>query len=116
MASTPELVCAGHIVREMIHFPDGVKGPFLGSPPAYSSVATARQGVRTGLVTKIGPDMPEELLAPFAEAGVDTSGIIEGDRTTGSELIYDKDGNKEIRYPSKAEPIKAEEIPNEFKG
>ena len=62
MPSPPDLVCIGHIVREMIYFPDEVKGPVLGSPPAYCSVAAARQGTITGLVTKIGHDMPAELL------------------------------------------------------
>lgn len=113
--SKPELVCVGHIVREMITFPDGVKGPFLGSPPAYCSVAAARQGTKTGLVTKIGPDMPSELLAPFADANVDTTGLLHTDKTTGSELIYDTAGNKEIRYPSKADPIVAADIPEAFR-
>jgi sugar/nucleoside kinase (ribokinase family) len=99
----------------MIYFPDETKGPVLGSPPAYASVAAARQGTKTGVVTKIGPDMPSELLQPFADAGVDTRGIIMTERTTGSELIYDTNGNKEIRYPSKADPIKAVDIPEEFR-
>ena len=98
MSEKPDLVCVGHIVREMISFPDGVKGPFLGSPPAYCSVAAARQGTKTGLVTKIGPDMPSELLVPFADASVDTTGLLHTGTTTGSELIYDANGNKEIRY------------------
>lgn len=116
MGSKPDLVCIGHIVREMIYFPNETKGPVLGSPPAYSSVAAARQGTKTGVVTKIGPDMPDELLKPFIEAGVDTKGIIMTERTTASELIYDNNGNKEIRYPSKADPIRASDVPEEFRG
>ncbi|MBI2841843.1 MAG: carbohydrate kinase family protein [Armatimonadetes bacterium] len=116
MSSTPELICVGHIVREMIYFPDETKGPVLGSPPAYSSVATGRQGVKTGLVTKVGPDMPAELMKPFADAGVDTSGVGSCEKTTASELIYNREGNKEIRYPAKADPIKAADIPQPFRG
>ena len=57
-----DLVCVGHMVREMIRRrrsdgPDQVEGPFLGSPPAYCAVAAARQGAATGVVTRIGPDM-----------------------------------------------------------
>ncbi|OFX13508.1 MAG: hypothetical protein A2Z18_07110 [Armatimonadetes bacterium RBG_16_58_9] len=116
MSGRPDLVCVGHIVREMIYFPDRTEGPVLGSPPAYCSVAAARQGTRTGVVTKIGPDMPDALLAPFSEAGVDTAGILMTQRTTASELIYDPSGNKQIRYPAKAEPIRAGDIPKGWRG
>ncbi len=116
MMEPPELVCVGHLVLEMIHFPDRVVGPLLGSPPAYCSVAAARQGTATGLVTVIGPDMPKVLLQPIAEAGVDTCGLAVGDRTTASNLVYDADGSKEIRYPSKARPIRAEDIPPVYRG
>lgn len=116
MERRPKLVCVGHMVREMIHFPDRVAGPFLGSPPAYCSVAAACQGVLTGVVTKIGPDMPESLLQPLTDAEVDTRGIMRCLRTTASELIYSAGGNKEIRYTTKAEPIVAEDIPPEFRG
>lgn len=116
MATTPDLVCIGHLVREMIHFPDEVQGPVLGSPPAYSAVAAARQGTSTGMVTKIGPDMPEALLRPIRNVGIDTAGILMTDRTTATELIYDAQGNKEIRYPAKADPITAADVPQSFHG
>jgi sugar/nucleoside kinase (ribokinase family) len=114
--AAPELVCVGHLVREMIHFPDAVRGPFLGSPPAYCSVAAARQGTSTGLVSEIGPDMPAVLLEPLVHAGVDTSGLHLGERTTASELIYDEVGHKEIRYPSTADHITVQHIPRQFNG
>ena len=113
---TPDLVCVGHIVREIIRFPDDEKGPFLGGPPAYSSVAAACQGTHTGLVTMIGTDMPQELLKPFSDAVVCTEGIHLQGVTTATELIYDHQGNKEIRYPAKAEPIHAKDIPTLYHG
>ena len=116
MGTTPDLVCVGHVVHEMIHFPDEVKGPVLGGPPAYGSVAAARQGTATGIVTRIGPDMPTELLAPLHECRVDTAGILVGGDTTRSELIYNAEGNKEIRYPAKAPGIRADDIPDAFRG
>jgi len=116
MASAPDLVCVGHLVREVIHFPDRVEGPFLGSPPAYCSVAAARQGTATGLVSEVGPDMPRALLQPLIDAGVDIRGLRTGARTTASELIYNGQGNKEIRYPSKAKAIKAGHIPQAYRG
>ena len=116
MDSPPDLVCVGHVISEMIYFPDGVKGPFLGSPPAYCSVAASRQGTATGVSTKIGSDMPQDLLQLIIDAGVDITGVQTGDRTTTTELIYDENGNKEIRYPSKATPINAEDIPESYHG
>ena len=115
MASTPDLVCVGHVISEMIYFPDGVKGPFLGSPPAYCSVAASRQGTATGVSTKIGPDMPQDLLQLIIDSGVDISGVRTGDRTTTTKLIYDTKGDKEIRYPSKASTIQAEDIPESYR-
>lgn len=116
MAPVPDLVCVGHVVREMIHFPDRVEGPFLGGPPAYCSVAAARQGTSTGLVTKIGPDVPEALLRPFAEAGVDVAGLRRSGNTTCTGLYYDAHGNKEIRYADKADPVRAEDVPESYSG
>lgn len=112
----PELVAAGHIVQETIYFPDNTVGPVLGSPPAYSLVTAAKLGTHTGLVTKIGDDFPQALLKPFDQARVDTSGIYYGGQSTCSELIYDKNGNKEIRFPSRAETIAAEDFPPIYHG
>lgn len=116
MEASPELVCVGHVVQEMIHFVDRVRGPVLGSPPAYCSVAAARQGTPTGIVTKIGPDFPPDLLRPFRDAGVNTTGLQTGQRSTTSQLIYDAQGNKEIRYPTRADPITAADIPSGYRG
>ena len=109
-----DFVAVGHIVHETIFFPDRTLGPVLGSPPAYSSVTAARQGMLTGIVTKIGDDFPPELLATFEKAQVDTQGIGKGPASTCSHLIYDAKGNKEIRFPSRAEPIWADDIPDVY--
>lgn len=109
----PNIVLLGHIVKEMIYFPDRQLGPVLGSPVAYGSVVAARLGERAGIVTTVGSDMPDELLQPFREAGVDTQGLLvkSGNWTTSSELIYYESGNKEIRYPQQAPLIQFEDIP-----
>jgi sugar/nucleoside kinase (ribokinase family) len=109
----PDLVLLGHVVKEMIHFPDCILGPVLGGPVAYGSVVAGRLGERVGAVTTIGTDMPDSLIQSFRDAGVDMSGVLvkPGKRTTASELIYDEKGNKEIRYPQKAPPIQFDDIP-----
>ena len=110
-----DLIAAGHIVNEMIYFPDRTIGPVLRSPPAYSLVASAMQGTKTGLVTKIGSDFPENLLETFKCAGVDTQGTVTCPTSSRSELIYDKDGNKEIKFPSRADYIKSSDVPEAYK-
>ena len=112
----PEIVLIGHIVKEMIHFPDRTLGPVLGSPVAYGSVVAGRLGERVGIVTTIGEDMPDDLLQPFRDAQVDTRGLLvkAGDCTTTTQLIYEASGEKEIRYPQKAPEIRFEDIPSAY--
>lgn len=110
-----ELVVISHIVNETIKFPDRTIEGVLGSPTAYSSVIASKLGIKTGMVTKIGKDMPKDLLQPIYEAGVDTRGIkVEGENTTLSILVYDEGGNKTILYPKKAPPISSQDIPGDY--
>ena len=114
---TPELVFTGHLVREMIHFPERSLGPVLGSPVAYGSLTASRLGGQAGIVSLVGTDMPPELLQPLREAGVDLAGlqVLQGAQTTRSELSYSADGHKQIRYPQQAPPIRPEHIPQRFR-
>ncbi|MFW6116858.1 MAG: carbohydrate kinase family protein [bacterium] len=113
-----DLVLIGHIVKEMIYFPDRTLGPVLGSPAAYGAVAAGRLGESVGIVSVIGTDMPDGLLEPFRRAGVDMRGLLvkDGRCTTASELVYSRSGSKEIRYPQKAPPIRFEDVPAEYYG
>ncbi|MBA7602665.1 ATP-dependent 6-phosphofructokinase [subsurface metagenome] len=114
---TPELVIISHIVNETIKFSDRTVEGVLGSPTAYASVVAGRLGMRTGVVTKIGTDLPPNFLKAFEEANVDTRGIkVEGRNTTHSLLIYDELENKIILYPKKAPPLLFEDIPQEYLG
>lgn len=113
----PEIVFTGHLVSEMIHFPDRELGPVLGSPVAYGSLMASHLGGRAGLVSLVGTDMPPALLQPLRAAGVDLTGlqVLEGEHTTLSQLIYDGDGHKQIRYPQQAPPLRPEHIPPHFR-
>ncbi|NQT57741.1 MAG: carbohydrate kinase family protein [Bacteroidetes bacterium] len=109
-----DLIAVGHIVNEMIYFPDRISGPVLGSPPSYSLVASAMQGTKTGIVTKIGEDFPSNLLEAFNLVGVDTQGISKCQKSSSSVLIYDNVGNKKIKYLSRADYIKACDVPQVY--
>lgn len=110
-----EVVTIGHILNETIIFADGKrKGPVLGSPAAYSSVVIARLGVNTGIVTKVGRDMPSQLLQPLKDVEVDLEGMSFGDTTTNNELVYGPSGNKELKYLKHASPITFGDIPKSY--
>lgn len=65
----PDLVVIGHLMEETIEFPDQTLGPVLGGVAAYFSVVASKLGTHTGIVSKIGKDMPVELLKPLCKAG-----------------------------------------------
>ncbi len=110
-----DLIVIGHLLKEKIIFADGKEiGPVLGSPAAYASVAAAKLGLKVGLVTRIGKDMPEGLLKVFKEAGVDTEGIRIGDNTTTNLLIYEKSGKKKLEFLKKADDIAFKDIPEKY--
>ncbi len=110
-----DLVILGHLVKEKIIFSDGREmGPVLGSPAAYGAVAAAKLGLKAGIVTKIGKDMPEGLLEVFKEAGVDTEGLRIGDNTTTNFLIYEKSGEKRLEFLKKADDITFKDIPEKY--
>ena len=108
-------VAIGHLIKETIKFPHKTIGPVLGSPAAYSSVAAARLGVKAGIITKVGKDIPQDLLKPLFKAGVDATGLkIEGEDTTTNLLLYDASGNKTFRYLKKAPDILFNDIPRSY--
>jgi len=114
---TPDIVIVGHIIHETIRFPDKTIEPVLGSPVAYSSVISSVLGGRVGIVTKIGENMPPQLLQPFAQAGVDTRGMqVAGPHSTRNLLIYDAAGQKQVQYLTKAPDIFLEDIPLDYHG
>lgn len=110
-----DIVVLGHLLKEdIVYFDSREAGPVLGGPASYSAVAAGSLGFKVGLVTKIGADMPEELLKVFKETGVDTKGVGVGKDTTTNRLIYDRAGNKRLEYLNRAEDILCEDIPEEY--
>ncbi|MFB3923270.1 MAG: carbohydrate kinase family protein [Terriglobia bacterium] len=113
-----DVVMVGHVLCETIVFANGRRvGPLLGSPAAYSGAVTAHLGLRTGIVTKVGPDAPPGLLQPLRDVGVDFSGIdFKSPITTTNQLVYAPDGTKVLKYVMQAEPIAPHDIPERFRG
>ncbi len=109
-----DIVVLGHILKEKIIFPDKEIYPVLGSPVAYSSVCMASLNASVGLVTKIGKDFPQKLLSVFDKIGVNREGIIIGKNSTSNELIYNKDGDKKLKFLTRASEILFKDIPSSY--
>jgi sugar/nucleoside kinase (ribokinase family) len=111
-----QIVTIGFVFNENIQFPDHSIGPLLGATVAYSSVALGRLGARVGIVTNVGTDIPQSLLIPITESGVDTRGlhIKSNSPTTTTLLVYDCAGYKVIRYLKKAPRIQFDDIPETY--
>ena len=60
-------------------------------------------------------DFPKKLLNIFILNKIDTLGIKSNDISTQSKLIYNKDGSKELIYPSVSSTIAINDVPNEYK-
>ncbi len=110
-----DIVVLGHILEEKIIFPDRVLYPVLGSPAAYSSVCMGKLGAGIGLVTKIAKSFPETLLKVLKESDVDTKGISYSSLSTCNELIYDSNGDKKLKFLTRAEPLTAEDLPANYR-
>ena len=113
-----ELVSVGHILCETVIFSDGRRtGPVLGGPAAYSTAVAACLGAPTGIVTKVGPDAPPELLQPLEDAGVDLGGVdFNGPITTTNQLVYAADGTKELKYLKQAAAFSYQDIAGKYPG
>ena len=110
------VITLGYIFNENIVYPTHTIGPVLGGTVSYSSVTLGRLGTKTGIVSNIGVDTPEELLQPLRDAGIDITGLNmrAGISTTKDLLIYDEKGNKTIKYIEKAPLILIEDIPKKY--
>lgn len=112
-----DVVVIGHIIIETIVFPDGsVLTPVLGSPAAYSSVALAKLGCKVGLCTKVGKDMPSELVSVFEKARVGLQGlVVAGEYSTRNQLVYTHMEQKRVIYERKAPSFTIHDLPKSYK-
>ena len=111
-----DVITLGYIFNEHIHYPDHKIGPLLGGTVSYSAVCLGRLGNKTGIVSNIGIDTPDILIKPFLDANVDILGLNkrEGISTTKNLLIYDSNGNKNIKYLTRAPEILFTDIPKPY--
>ena len=91
------------------------KAPSWGGPRLIPARSPRVWEFTRGLVTKVGPDAPSDLLQPLSDAGVDLRGVdFESPITTTNQLVYAPDGTKELKYLKQAAAIAYEDIVGKF--
>ncbi|MFR8868310.1 MAG: hypothetical protein ACLVG0_10000, partial [Lachnospiraceae bacterium] len=107
-----DIVTIGNIVKETIFLTDKIVGPVLGSPCAYTSLALAKAGKSTGIVTYCGEEMQKIIERELRM--VDTTGCIPYMYTTENHLIYQEDAKNRVEYFKVAPVISYEVIPETY--
>ncbi|MSC86663.1 carbohydrate kinase family protein [Eubacterium sp. am_0171] len=107
-----DIVTIGNIVKETIFLTDKIVGPVLGSPCAYTSLALAKAGKSTGIVTYCGEEMQKLIERELRM--VDTTGCIPYMYTTENHLIYQEDAKNRVEYFKVAPVISYEVIPETY--
>jgi sugar/nucleoside kinase (ribokinase family) len=71
-----DLVSLGHIREQMVQMGDKTGENGLWGASAFSAMAAARLGLKSGLVGCISTETPKPLLEPLRQAGVNIQGIM----------------------------------------
>ncbi len=106
-----ELAVLGHVAIDHVLTPEGCRTQ-LGGPPAYVSLIAQRLGVAARAVTRIGEDMPKDLMEQLRGLGVEAERqISRGARTTRFILDY-RGAERRLKVLSVCDEIGVEEALN----
>ena len=102
-----KIAVAGHLVTDRIISVDRLPGPdtsvavkgmsdSFGGTAGNLSIMTAQLGLKTGILSFVGEDFPEDYMKELKRHGIGTEGIIEikGEKTPTSILISDANGKQ----------------------
>lgn len=99
----------GHIVVDTIVHGNTVRRS-LGGTVVYGALASLRHGFVPHIVSKVGPDFPDEFLVFLSRNGIDISGVrISPCKTTRFKLVY-KDSDRLLYVPSRCSNIEPEDV------
>ncbi len=88
-----ELVIFGTVALDSLETPFGKASNVLGGSASYASIA-ASFFTKPGIISIIGKDFPKEHIEFFNKKGIDTSGIIAGEKTFRWQGYYEYDMNE----------------------
>ncbi|MEK6949287.1 MAG: PfkB family carbohydrate kinase [Nanoarchaeota archaeon] len=88
-----DLVIFGTVALDSLETPFGKADNVLGGSASYASIAASFFS-KPGILSIIGKDFPKEHLDFFNKRGIDTSGIIVGEKTFRWQGYYEYDMNE----------------------
>jgi hypothetical protein len=104
VATTPEFVVVGHVVRDLLS-----RGWRLGGTVTFAAVQGQRLGLRAGVVTRCGPELDlKKELPRIAVAGR------RAETSTCFENVYEE-GRRRQRVPQQAPDIGEEDVPGTWR-
>lgn len=103
-----DLVIIGYLLHDVLDV-DGIVKHCLGGPAAYTSLAAARLGLKTGIVSKVGPDF--KYLGELS--GIDLRGLSRQDKTTVFFNSYYQ-GERTQRVANLGNQIQPKDIPEGY--
>ncbi len=114
-----KLLTVGTVAFDAIETPFGKTDKILGGSATFVGLAASQFGIKTGIVSIVGDDMPEAYLRMLNERNIDTSGIeiVQGGKTFFWSGRYHNDMNSrdtlitELNTLENFNPV----VPNHFK-
>jgi sugar/nucleoside kinase (ribokinase family) len=101
------VLSVGHVARDEFA---GEEGWRLGGTALYAAATSARLGVPTTLVTRVGQAESEALARRCADLGVELH-TLPTTRTTTFAFAYDADGHRHLKLRARARGIALADVP-----
>jgi len=123
-----DIVIIGHLCLDITHYEETIKLKektikekneekplFLGGPPAYAGLTTAKLGASVGIVSVVGKDFPKEYLQFLTSKNIDISGVNRrGDHSTNFIHRNTWNGERFSKLITTANKIKKKDVPEKY--
>jgi len=105
-----DLVVVGHIVRDYISRRGKVRGPSLGGPCIYSSLAARALDASVLVVSRVGEDFTRKEFAWIAKRGVAVDRIRTSSSPTTCFKIDYRNGGRTMKVTQRCEPLSTNDV------
>jgi sugar/nucleoside kinase (ribokinase family) len=104
------IAIASHIVLDTIKSTDGRVTVSLGGPACYCGITSRRFGFDVNLVTKVGNDLPEEMVQTLQNNDIILNGNMRVDAPTTKFQIDSQGNSRRLLLSDKCKPINVKDI------
>jgi sugar/nucleoside kinase (ribokinase family) len=104
------IAIASHIVLDTIKSTDGRVTVSLGGPACYCGITSRRFGFDVNLVTKVGNDLPEEMVQTLQNNDIILNGNMRVDAPTTKFQIDSQGNSRRLLLSEKCKPINVKDI------